>query len=131
MVGGAPLQINDEHVYAFTWLPTGITWYVDGNQITSPSSASSPGVAPFPGKAQDGIPTASAKIMMNMWQFTDATTFGNAANNVYPIQSEYEYFRFYKWNTETTYPCSPAPSCLPAADLTDSQNNPSEMNYGH
>jgi hypothetical protein len=120
MLGGQVMKISDEHVYAFTWLPTGITWYADGNMVQS-----------FAGKAQDTIPTASAKIMMNMWQFNDPNTFGDDATNQYPIHSEYEYFHFYKWNNETTYPCSPAPSCLPPADLADSQNNPSEMNYGH
>jgi len=56
--------------------------------------------------------------------------FGDGKTNVYPIKSEYEYFHFYKWDQDMTYPCSPAPACLPAPDKANSQNNPSEKNYG-
>ena len=84
----------------------------------------------FKGKAMDGIPTASAKIMMNLWVFAQPNPFGDGKTNAYPIKSEYEYFHFYKWDQDTVYPCSPAPACLPAADKANSQNNPSEQHYG-
>ena len=114
----------DSHVYAFTWLPTSIDWYVDGVLAkTFKGGAATAGNVP--------IPTVSAKIMMNLWVFS-GTPFGTGANNHYPMQAEYEYFRFYKADTvETVYPCSPAPACLPAADKSASaQNNPTEKNYG-
>ena len=110
---------TDEHVYAIDWEPTSVTWYVDG-QVTQT----------FTGKQNDPVPTSSAKIMMNLWVF-DGNAFGLGQNNKFPFSSEYEYFRYYKSAQETTYPCSPTPSCLPPADLTDAQNNPSETNYGH
>ncbi|HWZ92427.1 MAG TPA: glycoside hydrolase family 16 protein, partial [Polyangiaceae bacterium] len=116
----ANYHIADAHVYAFTWTPTSIDWYIDNTPI--PQS--------FKGKPMDGIPTASAKIMMNLWVFAQPNPFGDGKTNVYPIKSEYEYFHFYKWDQDTTYPCSPAPACLPAADKANSQNNPSEVNYG-
>jgi hypothetical protein len=41
--------------------------------------------------------------------------------------SEYDWFRFYKWNEETMYPCTPTPDCLPAEDKhVNSKNNPEE-----
>ncbi len=108
----------DEHVYAIDWEPTAVNWYVDGQVVQT-----------FTGKQNDPVPTLSAKIMMNLWVF-DGNAFGLGQNNKYPFTAEYEYFRYYKSAQETTYPCSPTPSCLSAADLADSQNNPSEMNYG-
>ncbi len=122
--GPANYAITQEHVYAFTWTPQAITWYVDGTVISSPP------LAPFAGTGADPIPTLSAKIMMNLWVFS-GTAFGDGVNNKFPFQSEYDYFHFYKLDTETTYPCSPVPTCLPAADKTkSSQNNPTEANYG-
>ncbi|HEX3777266.1 MAG TPA: family 16 glycosylhydrolase [Polyangiaceae bacterium] len=121
MIAGGTYHVADEHTYAFVWTPTEIDWYLDNG--TTP-------IQTFTGKAMDGIPTASAKIMMNLWVFAQPNPFGDAKTNQYPIKSEYEWFHFYKWDQETTYPCSPAPSCLPAADKANSQNNPSEMNYG-
>ena len=106
------------HVYAFEWTPTSITWFVNGTQINQ-----------FTGTTADPIPTLSAKIMMNLWIYGNNTAFGDPTNNHYPFSSEYDYFRFYKSNSETTYPCSPTPSCLPTADTQYSQNNPNETNY--
>jgi hypothetical protein len=84
----------------------------------------------YAGTANIPIPTLSTKIMMNLWIFS-GTTFGDGANNKYPFTAKYDWFRFYKLNTETTYPCSPTPGCLPDADKTiSSQNNPKEVNYG-
>jgi len=109
---------TDEHVYAIDWEPNMVTWYVDGQVVQT-----------FAGKANDPVPNLSAKIMMNLWVF-DGNAFGLGQNNKYPFSSEYEYFRYYKSSQETKYPCSPTPSCLSADDLADSQNNPTEMNYG-
>ena len=39
------------------------------------------------------------------------------------MATEYEWFRFYKWNQDSTYPCATPPSCLPAEDLDESKNN--------
>jgi len=108
----------DVHTYAFEWTPASVTWFVDGAQINQ-----------FTGTAADPVPTRSAKIMMNLWIFGSSAAFGDPTKNVYPFAATYDYFHFYKWNQETTYPCSPTPSCLPAADTAYSQNNPNEPNY--
>ncbi len=109
---------TDTHTYAFEWTPTSVTWFLDGVMIHQ-----------FSGSASDPIPTKSAKIMMNLWIFGSSAAFGDPSKNVYPFAASYDYFRFYKLNTETTYPCSPTPSCLTAADTAFSQNNPNEANY--
>ena len=117
----AMYNITDEHVYAFEWTPTSVTWYVDGVQSQK-----------FMGSANDPIPSKSGKIMMNLWVF-DGATFGTGSLNKFPFTSEYEYFHFYVSDAEATqtpkYPCSPTPTCLPATDLDYAQNNASEMNY--
>jgi hypothetical protein len=114
----AGFQIQQMHVYAFEWTPTSITWFVDGGMVAS-----------YAGTAADPIPTRSAKIMANLWSLGNAAAFGDPTKNVYPFSSTYDYIHFYKWNQETTYPCTPTPSCLPATDLNFSQNNPNEPNY--
>jgi hypothetical protein len=115
----AGFSIYDEHVYAFDWTPTKIEWFVDGVSIRV-----------FEGTANVPIPTQSAKIMMNLWIFS-GTAFGDALNNTYPFTAKYDWFRFYKLNSEATYPCSPTPGCLAPDDkIKSSQNNPKEANYG-
>ena len=113
----AAFKVVETHTYAFEWTPTAIKWFVDGALVQT-----------FAGTVSVPIPTNSAKAMMNLWVFSSAAAFGDPAKNVYPFQADYEYFRFYRWNQETTYPCSPTPSCLPAADTDFSRNNPNEVN---
>jgi beta-glucanase (GH16 family) len=98
------------------WLPTKVTWYVDGVVLRSNNNT-----AP-------GIPTLSAKIMMNLWVFGSAGAFGNPANNKYPFHSTYDWFRYYKWDMETTYPMDD-PTKLPQTDVIYSQNNSNETHY--
>lgn len=108
---------NEFHEYAFEWTMTGIKWFVDGNLVREKAAGSG-----LP------IPEKSAKIMMNLWIF-DGTGFGGSglANNVYPMVSEYDWFRFYKWNEEPFYPCADPPACLPDEDKhANSKNNPEE-----
>jgi hypothetical protein len=106
---------TDVHTYAFEWTATKVTWYVDG--IVAHTYT---GTAPK-------IPDLSAKIMMNLWVF-GGTHFGDPAANTYPLQSEYEWFRFYK-QTGETYPCTSTPGCLQAADTEFAKNNVSETTY--
>ena len=110
---------SNEHVYSFTWTPTEIKWFVDGVQVQSFAAGGTP-----------NIPVTSGKIMLSLWMFA-GNLYGDNALNHYPLRAEYDYFRFYKWNAEATYPCSPTPACLPAADkLPSARNNPNESNYG-
>lgn len=97
------------HTYAFEWTSEAVTWYADDVMIRQQV-----------GPAKLPIPELSAKIMMNLWW---GSFGGNGANNTWPMVTEYDWFRFYKWDTETTYPCSPVPTCLPATDLDGAKNN--------
>jgi Glycosyl hydrolases family 16 len=120
VAGPANYAISQEHVYAFNWTPTKIEWFIDGTSVQSYTGT----------KPTVPIPALSSKIMMNLWIFS-GNTFGDGANNKYPFKATYDYFRFYKLDTETKYPCTPVPGCLDAADKTvSSQNNPTEKNYG-
>ncbi|HET6284276.1 MAG TPA: glycoside hydrolase family 16 protein, partial [Polyangia bacterium] len=119
---GVPAGLNtqsDFHVYAFEWLPTAVKWYVDGTLVRVKQDGTGTNRLP--------VPKESAKIMMNLWVFgNSALGGGDPANNSYPIKAQYDWFRFYRWNNDATYPCSPVPSCLPAADLTLAKNNPAD-----
>merc|ERR1712182_26308 len=71
-------------------------------------------------------PELSPKIMMNLWVFTGGAFGGSEIhNNEYPFHSEYDYFRFYKWNGDDQYPCADmTTSCLTEDDMYLSSNNP-------
>jgi len=110
---------GDFHVYAFEWLPTSVKWFVDGQLIRVKADGSGNNHLP--------IPKLSTKIVMNLWIFpTKDLGGGDPALNVYPIAGQYDWFRFYRWNTEDTYPCANTPSCLPADDLKLAKNNASD-----
>lgn len=105
----------DFHTYAFEWLPSGITWYFDGEQVGFHG----------PDKALP-IPDMSTKIMMNLWIFNKLYDFGGreGSNNRYPMHSEYDWFRFYKWDGDIKYPCADGTdSCLTADDRYLSSSN--------
>ncbi len=115
---GIPAGFNNQrefHTYAFEWLPEQITWYVDGIPVR----------VKRPGGGRP-IPQLSAKVVMNLWIFGGGEFGGDPTRNVYPLSAEYEWFRFYKWDKETTYPCKATPDCLPAEDRNLSKNNPSD-----
>lgn len=104
------------HTVGFEWLPHRIRWYIDGNLIREHRGEKLP------------IPELSAKIMMNLWVFENRPLMfgGNRVqNNWYPMHSEYDWFRFYKWDGDTQYPCpSMDGSCLSVKDKQLSSNNP-------
>eukprot|EP00439_Symbiodinium_sp_Y106_P049379 s248_g6.t1 len=65
--------------------------------------------------------------MMNLWIFGPKANFGGRQidNNRYPMTSEYDWFCFYKWDGETTYPCQGfSTSCLSSDDRYLDGNNP-------
>lgn len=101
----------DFHDYAFEWLPGKVTWYIDGKEWRKLESPD--------------VSAESTKIMMNLWVFNGAAFGGpNPSANPDPMYAEYEWFRFYKADAETMYPCTPTPGCLPTADkVKGSQNN--------
>ena len=106
----------DFHTYAFEWLPEQIKWFVDGNLVRVKKD----GV----GNHNLPVPKDSTKIMMNVWVFGNTGLGGgDPALNQYPIHGEYDWFRFYKADVDTTYPCVNTPSCLPSDDLRFAKNN--------
>lgn len=102
------------HTYAFEWLPDKVTWYIDDQKVREQVA----------GKL--AIPDKSGKIMMNLWIFGGGGFGGHEiGNNRYPMTAEYDYFRFYKWDGETHYPCAEgSESCLTDADTYMDGNNP-------
>jgi len=107
---------EDFNTYAFEWLPSGVTWYFNGQVVGRHEIGSS-----LP------VPDLSTKIMMNLWIFGTGYEFGGeeGRNNRFPMRSEYEWFRFYKWDGETVYPCpNMSTACLAEDDWYLSGNNP-------
>jgi endo-1,3-1,4-beta-glycanase ExoK len=116
--GGLPNAFDERaafHVYAFDWTPAQVRWYVDGGLIRVKDD----------GVGDDNLPVPelSTKIRMQMWIFNGNAYGGDPATNVYPFTAEVDWFRFYRLDSETTYPCSPAPACLPAEDTDVDGNN--------
>jgi len=112
----------DFHTFAFEWLPTGVTWSFDGQPIRRFLAGANSTNAGLP------VPDMSAKIMMNLWIF-EGPPYGfggpDGQNNRYPMRSEYDWFRFYKWNGDAQYPCAGmGTACLTEEDRYLSSNNP-------
>jgi beta-glucanase (GH16 family) len=117
--GGNGYAIYDEHTYAISLTSSGIDWILDGKVVHT-----------WAGSQMDPLPTRPMKIWMNLWVFS-GNAFGDGSLNKYPFQVSVDYFHFYKWDQEDTYPCSPTPGCMASEDKTkSSQNNPKEMSYG-
>jgi beta-glucanase (GH16 family) len=107
----------DYHTYAFEWLPTSIKWFIDDELVRIKKAGEGQNKLP--------IPELSTKIIMNLWIFpTKDLGGGDPALNVYPFSGQYDWFRFYKWNDDQTYPCANTPACVSAEDTKLSKNNP-------
>eukprot|EP00930_Biecheleria_cincta_P025046 TRINITY_DN1786_c0_g1_i7.p1 TRINITY_DN1786_c0_g1~~TRINITY_DN1786_c0_g1_i7.p1 ORF type:complete len:500 (+),score=61.08 TRINITY_DN1786_c0_g1_i7:77-1501(+) len=104
------------HTYAFEWLPGVIRWYIDGRKVRE--------------KRNDNlkVPEMSAKVMLNLWIYRPTKyPFGGfeLKNDRFPMQSEYDWFRFYRWNGDMHYPPSDMdPKGLSKDDLYLTSNNP-------
>lgn len=112
----APFNARDDfHTYAFEWLPESVTWYIDGEEVRSHH-------------CRDGVPVPdlSGKIMMNLWIFGGDGFGGKEGdNNRWPMHTEYDWIRFYRWDGEETYPCpGMSTSCLTEDDKFLTSNNP-------
>jgi hypothetical protein len=110
----APYAITETHDYALTWLPDRIEWSVDG--VVVKSSAELPGVV---------VPSLSAKIRLNLWTVQAGLAPPFAAD--YPATLAVDWVRFYKWDQDGTYPCAPAPACLPPDDVDFALDNVDEL----
>jgi beta-glucanase (GH16 family) len=110
-----PVDFNtrdDFHTYGFEWTPTRIAWFVDGAELRTKAAG---GGVP--------IPELSTKIMMSIWM---GAFGGDPTPNQYPLFAEYDWVRFYKWDQEEFYPCTPTPGCLPDSDIDGAKNNPDD-----
>lgn len=108
----------DFHVYGFEVTPMAVRWYADGVVLREKLAAD--GGLP--------IPNLSMKIMMSIWM---GAFGGDPTPNQYPLFADYDWVRFYKWNEEDTYPCTPPAgmdfsACLDAGDLDGAKNNPDD-----
>ncbi|CAE8602749.1 unnamed protein product [Polarella glacialis] len=109
---------SEFHDYAFEWLPGVIRWFVDGKLVRE--------------KHNDRlkVPDKSAKIMMNLWIYRamrPRVVFGGThlENDRFPMQSEYDWFRFYKWDGDNMYPPADMSSkALTEDDMYLTSNNP-------
>jgi beta-glucanase (GH16 family) len=112
LTGGATIY-DDFHVYALENVTGKSTWYVDGTQIRQETGT---GVK---------LPDMSMKIMFNLWVFPNGGWggAGGPGANTYPMSMLIDWIRLYKADADTTYPCSPLPSCQPAADRDYQKNN--------
>ena len=125
--GGGPLPAgfstqNVFHTYAFEWLPGSVKWYVDNTLVRVKLDGQ--------GKNNLIVPKESTKIIMNMWVFGNQNLGGgDPAANVYPIYGEYDYFRYYRADIETTYPFTAAGVRTAPSTPTDmelAKNNPKD-----
>ncbi len=78
------------HTYSFEWTPGRITWYIDGSVIRVYSENEFNRA----GKLIQ-VPSVACSMNFNFWtpNFHDMP-----AEEVYPLQAEFDYFRYYKWN---------------------------------
>ncbi len=74
------------HEYAFLWLPESITWYVDGKAVHT---------------ARENIPSASAQIMMNVWNCRGNDGWsGKFEEELLPVCASYEWIGYSPYAAE-------------------------------
>ncbi|MGL1901501.1 MAG: family 16 glycosylhydrolase [Fibrobacterales bacterium] len=83
---------NEFHEYMIEWTPDRVAWFIDGVQFREITDKTL-------------IPDEGIHIMFNFWLLTalsGATQDGYLENGEY-ASTEYEYFRYYKWDGEDDY----------------------------
>lgn len=97
--------VDEWRVFAIEWLPDSISWYVDGKRVKTLYAADidcEPECVP-PQEKPTPIPDNPTTIFMNFWIPVDAVQDyfgGNKERNQYPMTSEYDWFRYYRWDGE-------------------------------
>jgi len=84
------IQTDGPHLTPFEWTATKVTWYVDGNRRSHVTRAPRP-----------RFPICRRKIMMKPLGLRRKPTSAIRRPTPIPLQSEYEWFRFYKQTGET------------------------------
>ena len=92
-------------VYAFEWVPDAIRWYVDGKMVRKLTQKNLDDKATWTERQKFAakIPELAQQIMMNFWipNKDVADTFGGSwERNVYPMVTEYDWFRYYEYIAE-------------------------------
>jgi len=75
------------HNYAFEWTPGEIKWYRDGKLVKQATVA---------GADPNQIPDLQMQIMMNLWVSSAPSFAGEIDDSNFPVQSEYDWVRFYQ-----------------------------------
>lgn len=88
-------------VFAIEWLPDVIKWYVDGKLVKTLAQDDIDCQPACVGQQQKPtpIPDNPATLFMNFWIPVDSVQDnfgGNKARNVYPMKTEYDWFRYYQ-----------------------------------
>ncbi|MEO0548469.1 MAG: family 16 glycosylhydrolase [Pseudomonadota bacterium] len=95
--------VDEWRVFAIEWLPGSIRWYVDGELVKTLLASDidcDPDCVP-PQQYPTPIPNNPTSIMMNSWIPNDEIQEhfgGDKAGNVYPLVTEYDWFRYYQWD---------------------------------
>lgn len=95
--------VDEWRVFAIEWLPDSISWYVDGELVrtlTSRDIDCDPECIP-PQEQPTPIPNNPTTIIMNFWIPNDEIQDyfgGNKERNIYPMTTEYDWFRYYAWD---------------------------------
>lgn len=101
---------DEWRVFAIEWTDSRISWFVNGvlvKELTNKDLDANPPTTPEGLEVQQYpafIPKIAQRIMMNFWIPNDLVqdTFGgNKKDNVYPMKTEYDWFRYYAWTPKS------------------------------
>jgi beta-glucanase (GH16 family) len=95
--------ISDWKVYALEWTPEYIKWFVDGQLMKTllPEdliAGTHHGIDSIPHTIDAQIPEYAMGLYMNFWIPNDDVQDGfggNKVDNIYPMHTEYDWFRYY------------------------------------
>jgi beta-glucanase (GH16 family) len=93
--------VDEWRVFAIEWVPDRIKWFVDGQLVKTLHQSDidcQPECSP-PQKMPTPIPDDATDIMMNFWIPHDGIQDefgGNKRLNVYPMKTQYDWFRYYE-----------------------------------
>jgi beta-glucanase (GH16 family) len=93
--------VDEWRVFAIEWVPDSIRWFVDGQLVKTLHQSDidcQPQCLP-PQKMPTPIPDDATDIMMNFWIPHDGIQDefgGNKRLNVYPMKTQYDWFRYYE-----------------------------------
>ena len=93
------------HTYAVEWLPKSVKWFVDGQLVRTYGEGGTT-------KAGVEISQMSTKIVMNFWLMAGGAVGGAGAANVYPLETKFDNFRYYRWDNDGDKKTFPEVACI-------------------